>query len=128
MSSVHIMYQTRSNLVYLSPNECQSTCYQITQRCPNNGTNNCDLGWSNKAKRLLESVNEHKKAEKNVLIEKKIKIRTSKKKFMTLNIFEFLDQFMIKIFLIKITQIDKTGSIGKKTFTKKTIIKFHCRN
>ena len=33
-------------------------------------------------------------------------------------LFEFLEQFIIDTFLIKQTQLEKTGSIGK-TFTKK---------
>ena len=31
---------------------------------------------------------------------------------MALKLFEFLEQFMIDIFLIKLTQFEKTGSIG----------------
>ena len=31
---------------------------------------------------------------------------------MLLNFFEFQEQFMIDVFLVKLTQVEKTGSIG----------------
>ena len=32
---------------------------------------------------------------------------------MALKLFEFVEQFMMNIFLLKLTQFEKTGSIGK---------------
>ena len=32
---------------------------------------------------------------------------------MALNIFEFVEQFIMKILLLKLNQFEKTGSIGK---------------
>ena len=48
---------------------------------------------------------------------------------MALNLFEFVEQFMMDIFLLKSTQFVKTGSIGK-TFILlgNLIINFHFRN
>ena len=38
---------------------------------------------------------------------------------MTLKLFEFLEQFMIETFLIKLTQLENTGTIGKIYFARK---------
>ena len=49
-----------------------------------------------------------------------------RKKQMTLKLFEFVEQFMMDTFMIKITQFEKTGSIGK-TFISlgNLMISFH---
>ena len=48
---------------------------------------------------------------------------------MPLKLFEFLDQFMIGTFLIKLTQFEKTGSIGKLFISLENLkIKFHFQN
>ena len=41
------------------------------------------------------------------------------KNWMTLKLFQFLEQFMIDTFLIKLTQLEKTGTIGKIYFAGK---------
>ena len=48
---------------------------------------------------------------------------------MALKVFEFVEQFMMDTFLLKITQFEKTGSIVK-TFISlgNLIINFHFRN
>ena len=52
-----------------------------------------------------------------------------KKKKMAVNFCEFLEQFMISTFLIKLTQNEKTGSLGKVFVPLgKLIIKFHSHN
>ena len=48
---------------------------------------------------------------------------------MALKLLEFQEQFMIDIWLIKITQFTKTGSIGKSFISLgNLIIKFHFRS
>ena len=48
---------------------------------------------------------------------------------MASELFEFLEQIMIDTFSIKLTQFEKTGSIGKNFISVGTsIIKFHFRN
>ena len=50
------------------------------------------------------------------------------KKEMALNVFEFLEQFMIDTFLMTLTQIEKTGSIRKDCISlENLIIKTHFR-
>ena len=48
---------------------------------------------------------------------------------MALKLFEFVEQFIMDTFLLKLTQFEKTGSIGK-TFISlvKLIINFHFQN
>ena len=48
---------------------------------------------------------------------------------MALKLFEFVEQFMMNTFLLKLTQFEKTGSIGE-TFISlgNLIINFHFRN
>ena len=47
---------------------------------------------------------------------------------MPLKLFEFLEQFIIDTLLIKITQFEKIGSIGKIFISRgNSIIKFHFR-
>ena len=48
---------------------------------------------------------------------------------MALKLFEFVEKFMMHTFLFKLTQFEKTGSMGK-TFSSlgNLIINFHFRN
>ena len=39
---------------------------------------------------------------------------------MALTLFEFVEQFMMDTFLVKLTQFEKTRSIGKLLFCRKT--------
>ena len=48
---------------------------------------------------------------------------------MSLNLWELVEQFMMDTFLLKITQFEKTGSIGKTLISlEKLLINFHFRN
>ena len=48
---------------------------------------------------------------------------------MALKLFEFVEQFMMDIFLLKLTQFEKTGSIGKTIISLgNLIIIFHFQN
>ena len=48
---------------------------------------------------------------------------------MALKHFEFVEQFMMKTFVLKLTQIEKTGSIGETFISMgNLIINFHFRN
>ena len=70
----------------------------------------------NIANRQLEKVNERKKTKNTGIIFFLKKIQLSnlhEKKKMAVKNFEFLEQFMIEKFSIKITQFEKTGSIDK---------------
>ena len=51
------------------------------------------------------------------------------KNLQLLHFFEFVEQFMMDIFMLKLTQFEKTGSIGK-TFISlgNLIINVHIRN
>ena len=48
---------------------------------------------------------------------------------MALKLFEFEEQFMMDTFLLKLTQFEKTGSIGKIFISlENLIINFHFRS
>ena len=48
---------------------------------------------------------------------------------MALKLFEFVEQFIMNTFLIKLTQFEKTGSIGKTSISLGNLItNFHFRN
>ena len=69
----------------------------------------------NIANRQLEKVNERKKTKNTGIIFflKKSNFRIYMKRKMAVKLFEFLEQFMIEKFSIKITQFEKTRSIDK---------------
>ena len=56
------------------------------------------------------NASQHKKT---LTFLKNLNFRISKKKEMPFKLFEFLDIFMIGAFLITLTQLEKSGSIGK---------------
>ena len=60
-------------------------------------------------------VNERKETKKKThfLFWKKFNFRTSKLKIMAWKLFEFQEQFMIHTYFVKLTQFEKTGSIGQ---------------
>ena len=51
--------------------------------------------------------------QKKTELVKKTQLTNFKKKQISVKLFEFLEQFMIGNFLITLTQLEKTGSIGK---------------
>ena len=70
------------------------------------------------------------KQEKTLTLLKNLNLQVSKKKsWMPFKIFEFLEQFMIGAFLIILTQLEKTVSIGKIFIPLGNVKnKFHFRN
>ena len=74
-------------------------------------------------------MNERKQKKLTCFFLKNLSFRNSNTKLDALKVIEFLDQFMIATFLIKLTEFEKTGSIGKFLIplgNSKT--KFHNRN
>ena len=48
---------------------------------------------------------------------------------MTLELFQFVEQFKMDTFLLKLTQFEKSGSIGKTFISlRNLIINFHFQN
>ena len=78
----------------------------------------------------MEKSNERKETEKKTdfFLDKTSAFQFQRKKEMALNVFEFLEQFMIDTFLMTLTQIEKTGSIRKDCISlENLIIKTHFR-
>ena len=62
----------------------------------------------------MEKSNESKQTEKNAnFVEKISTFELQRKKMLPFKLFEFQEQFMIGAFLLILTQLEKTRSLGK---------------